>query len=218
MKHFQILQNLKSSRHRKKNCVKSFRTQTKTCTKPLQRFTTKEQAAKTNKKRCGNISKMTLRTCQNYPESKQGQYRFKKYSKSVTSFPHGKRQRKCSKSAKNDTDNIRKSSQMANGVRVGHPAALLGRVFVPRVARLKQTRRSQARLWPKIVHSWDLRAVIFRRKRENGWPRTHPKIRLWKRNEKDDKTVKKWCQNGGRNHGFGICVCGSLNLAKLLYL
>ena len=126
--------------------MKSFRTQTKTCTQPLQRFTTKEQAAKTNKKRCGNISKMTLRTCQNYPESKQGQYRFKKYSKSVTSFPHGKRQRKCSKSAKNDTDNIRKSSQMANGVRVGHPAALLGRVFVPRVARLKGTRRSQARL------------------------------------------------------------------------
>ena len=130
----------------------------------------------------------------------------------------GKRRRKCSKSAKNGTDNIRKSSQMANGVRVGHPAALLGRVFVPRVARLKGARRSQARLWPKIVHRWDLRAVIFRRKRENGWPRTHPKIRLWKRNEKDDKTVQKRCQNGGRSHGFGICVCGSLNLAKLLYL
>ena len=93
-----------------------------------------------------NAQKTILRTCQNYPESKKGQYRFKKYLKSVTRFPHGKRRRKCSKSAKNDTDNIRKSSQMANGVRVGHPAAPLGQVFVPRVARLKQTRRSQARL------------------------------------------------------------------------
>ena len=88
--------------------------------------------------------------------------------------------KKCSKSIKNDPDNILKSSQMAAGVRVGHPSEPLGREFVPRVAQFSLTvpdapGHDLDRKWftPGVRE-----AVIFRRNRENGWPRMYPKNRF----------------------------------------
>ena len=53
---------------------------------------------------------------------------------------------------------------MAAGVRVGHPSEPLGRKFVPRVAWEDETRRSRARLGPKMVHTWGPRGGHFQTK------------------------------------------------------
>ena len=86
--------------------------------------------------------------------------------------------KKYSKSIQNDADNMLKSLQMAAGVRGGHPSEPLGRKFVPRVAREDETRRSQARLGLKMVHTWGPRGGHFQMKSGSGWPRIYPKIRL----------------------------------------